>query len=123
MLAGTRLWIRGGDSNAAIGAPRDATILSTTGLVAVIDYDPAELVLTVRAGTPLAAVEALVAIDRRMLAFEPSTHGRAEQHTPKLQAPMGIAHAVFSVTKKPTRWRERTDQLKYLMTIPHPNYR
>src|SRR3546814_16633083 len=52
MRAGTRLEIRGGGSNAAIGAPRDATILSTTGLVGVIDYDPAELVLTVRAGPP-----------------------------------------------------------------------
>src|SRR3546814_4552506 len=59
MRAGTRLEIRGGGSKAAIGAPRDATILSTTGLVGVIDYDPAELVLTVRAGTPLAEVEAL----------------------------------------------------------------
>src|SRR3546814_18141167 len=75
MRAGTRLEIRGGGSKAAIGAPRDATILSTTGLVGVIDYDPAELVLTVRAGTPLAEVEALVASERHMLAFEPWDHG------------------------------------------------
>src|SRR3546814_4805347 len=75
MRAGTRLEIRGGGSKAAIGAPRDATILSTTGLVGVIDYDPAELVLTVRAGTPLAEVEALVASERQMLAFEPWDHG------------------------------------------------
>jgi glycolate oxidase FAD binding subunit len=39
----------------------------------VIDYDPAELVLTVGAGTPMAEIEALVASKNQMLAFEP--HG------------------------------------------------
>ena len=37
------------------------------------DYDPAELVLTCGAGTPLAELEALVAAKGQMLAFEP--HG------------------------------------------------
>src|SRR3546814_14877182 len=83
MRAGTRLEIRGGGSKAAIGAPRDATILSTTGLVGVIDYDPAELVLTVRAGTPLAEVEALVARERQMLAFEPCDHRMEERRVGK----------------------------------------
>lgn len=73
--AGTRLEIRGGGSKAAIGAPREATILSMAGLTGVVDYDPAELVLTVRAGTPLAEVEALVGSERQMLAFEPWDHG------------------------------------------------
>jgi glycolate oxidase FAD binding subunit len=41
----------------------------------VVDYDPAELVLTVRPGTPLAQIEALVATQNQMLAFEPFDHG------------------------------------------------
>jgi glycolate oxidase FAD binding subunit len=73
--AGTRLEIRSGGSKSAIGAPRDAAILDMTGFAGVIDYDPAELVLTVRAGTPLAEIEALVAGENQMLAFEPFDHG------------------------------------------------
>lgn len=73
--SGARLELRGGGSKAAIGAARDATLLDMTGFAGVIDYDPAELVLTVGAGTPLAEIEALVAAERQMLAFEPYDHG------------------------------------------------
>lgn len=45
--------------------------MSLRQLLGVVDYDPAELVLTVRPGTPLAEVEALVASEGQMLAFEP----------------------------------------------------
>ena len=72
---GTRLEIRGGGSKAGIGAPREARIVSLAAMRGVVDYDPAELVLTVRPGTPLAEVEALVAGERQMLAFEPYDHG------------------------------------------------
>jgi glycolate oxidase FAD binding subunit len=41
----------------------------------VVDYDPPELILTVRAGTTLAEVQALVASQNQMLAFEPFDHG------------------------------------------------
>ena len=41
----------------------------------VIDYDPAELVLTAGSATPLAEIEALVAAEGQMLAFEPFDHG------------------------------------------------
>ncbi|WNO54081.1 glycolate oxidase subunit GlcE [Stakelama saccharophila] len=41
----------------------------------VLDYDPEELVLTVRAGTPLSEVEALLAERRQMLAFDPVDAG------------------------------------------------
>ncbi|MDO7833483.1 FAD-binding protein [Sphingobium sp. HBC34] len=68
---GTRLELRGGGTKAGFGAPRDAGIMSLGALSGVIDYDPAELVLTVRAGTPLADVQALVAAEGQMLAFEP----------------------------------------------------
>ena len=68
---GRKLELRGGGTRARFGAPREAEVVSLAGLTGVVDYDPAELVLTVRAGTPLAEVEALVASEGQMLAFEP----------------------------------------------------
>jgi glycolate oxidase FAD binding subunit len=71
--SGRKLEIAGGATKADIGAPRDAERLDMTGFAGVIDYDPAELVLTAGAGTPLAEIQALVASRNQMLAFEP--HG------------------------------------------------
>jgi glycolate oxidase FAD binding subunit len=69
--SGRKLELRGGGTRAGFGAPREAEGVSLAGLTGVVDYDPAELVLTVRAGTPLAEVQALVASEGQMLAFEP----------------------------------------------------
>ncbi|WP_374413564.1 FAD-binding protein [Novosphingobium colocasiae] len=69
--AGEKLELRGGGTKADLGAPRAATVVSVAALSGVIDYDPAELVLTLRPGTPLAEVEALLAAEGQMLAFEP----------------------------------------------------
>lgn len=65
----------GGGSKGAIGVPVEARPLDLGGFAGVVDYDPAELVLTVRAGTPLAEVRALVAKEGQMLAFAPFDHG------------------------------------------------
>lgn len=51
---------------ALIGEP-----LSTTALDGIVDYEPAELVITAQSGTPLAAIEAALAARGQMLAFEP----------------------------------------------------
>jgi len=72
---GTRLALRGGASKAAFGAPTAATVVDLRGFAGVVDYDPAELVLTVRPGTPLAEVQALLAAHGQMLAFDPFDHG------------------------------------------------
>ncbi|MDB5438719.1 MAG: FAD-binding protein [Caulobacteraceae bacterium] len=82
---GLTLEIRGGGSKAQIGAPRDARLVDMSAMSGVIDYDPAELVLTAKAGTPLAQVEALVASEGQMLAFDPFDHG------PLLGRPAGAA--------------------------------
>lgn len=66
-----KLEIRGGGGKARFGAPREAAILDMRGLSGVIDYDPAELVLTAWAGTPLADIRRLVAGQGQMLAFDP----------------------------------------------------
>jgi glycolate oxidase FAD binding subunit len=71
---GARMTIRGGGSKATIGAPTEALPLDLSNIAGVVDYDPPELVLTVRPGTPLAEVQALVAGERQMLAFEPFDH-------------------------------------------------
>jgi glycolate oxidase FAD binding subunit len=70
-----KLAITGGGSKAAIGAPTDARRLDMTGFGGVIDYDPAELVLTVGVATHLAEVQALVAEHHQMLPFDPFDHG------------------------------------------------
>jgi glycolate oxidase FAD binding subunit len=61
----------GADSKGCIGAATDAEKVSMIGFKGVVDYDPAELVLTVRPGSSLYDVEALLADNGQMLAFEP----------------------------------------------------
>jgi len=70
-VAGRTLELVGGGTRRGFGAPRETTEVSLAGLSGVIDYDPAELVLTVRPGTALADIQALVASEGQMLAFEP----------------------------------------------------
>lgn len=55
------------------------TVLSTSGLRGVTLYEPAALTLVVRAGTPLAEVEALLAAEGQCLAFEPPSRRHARQ--------------------------------------------
>ena len=73
----TRLALCGGGSKAAFGAvpTGPVTRVDMRGFAGIVDYDPAELVLTVRPGTPLAEVETLLAAHGQMLAFEPFDHG------------------------------------------------
>jgi glycolate oxidase FAD binding subunit len=70
------LEIVGQGSKRAIGraAQWDLT-LDLSGLSGVTLYEPAELVLSARAGTPLADIEALVAANGQQLAFEPMDVG------------------------------------------------
>lgn len=71
-----KLAITGGASKASIGAPSEASSVDMCAFRGVVDYDPPELVLTVKPGTPLAEVQALVASQGQMLAFDPFDHGR-----------------------------------------------
>jgi glycolate oxidase FAD binding subunit len=69
------LIIQGGGSKTFYGNPDEGEVLSTRKLSGVVDYQPKELVLTARAGTPLAEIEALLAEQNQMLAFEPPHFG------------------------------------------------
>ncbi|MBX6425752.1 MAG: glycolate oxidase subunit GlcE [Variibacter sp.] len=73
---GKTLEVVGQGSKRAIGraAQWDLT-LDLSGLSGVTLYEPEELVLSARAGTPLAEIEALMAEHRQQLAFEPIDYG------------------------------------------------
>jgi glycolate oxidase FAD binding subunit len=75
------LRIRGGGSKDFYGeAPRgDEVLLDTRELAGISAYEPSELVITVRAGTALAEVEATLSERGQHLAFEPPRF--AEQGT------------------------------------------
>jgi glycolate oxidase FAD binding subunit len=72
---GTTLRVRGGGSKDFYGGEPRGEALEVGGYAGVVDYEPKELVLTVRAGTPLAEVERLVAAEGQMLPFEPPHFG------------------------------------------------
>lgn len=67
-----RLRIVGGGTKAGLGRPaQDEASLSSRGLTGVTLYEPAEMVIGARAGTPLSEVEALLASRGQTLPFEP----------------------------------------------------
>lgn len=65
------LRLRGGGSKDFYGQHAQGTLLDTRAYSGIVDYDPPELVITARCGTPLAQIEAALAERRQMLAFEP----------------------------------------------------
>ncbi|WP_029029435.1 glycolate oxidase subunit GlcE [Salinarimonas rosea] len=67
------LAVAGGATKHGVGRPAQTQeTLSTRGLSGVTLYEPAELVIGARAGTPLAEVEATLAEKGQRLAFEPA---------------------------------------------------
>lgn len=69
--------IEGGGTRDFYGRRIEGEALSMAGHNGVVDYDPSELVITARSGTPLAEIEALLAAENQMLAFEPPSFGAA----------------------------------------------
>ncbi|HYW57007.1 MAG TPA: glycolate oxidase subunit GlcE [Polaromonas sp.] len=67
----TPLRIRGGGSKDFYGEPAAGALLETASLNGITSYEPTELVVTVKAGTPLAELEALLAASGQCLPFEP----------------------------------------------------
>lgn len=73
----TPLAIEGGGTRAGLGRPsQTAETVSMRGLDGIVFYEPAEMVICARAGTPLAAVETLLAGRNQILPFEPPDHRR-----------------------------------------------
>ena len=65
------LAIHGGGSKAALWRPSRGEHLDVRNHRGVISYEPEELVLTARTGTPLADIEIALEASGQMLAFEP----------------------------------------------------
>jgi len=66
------LEIIAGGSKRALGRPaRSDHTLDVSRLKGIIDYEPAELILTAKAATPIAEIETQLAARQQMLAFEP----------------------------------------------------
>ena len=74
---GTPLQIVGGGTKAFYGRAPEGERLSLAGHVGIISYEPTELVVTARSGTRLADIEAVLAANGQMLAFEPPHFGPA----------------------------------------------
>ena len=75
VAAGTPLALEGNGTKAGIGRPAQTErTLSSAALSGITLYEPAELVIAARAGTPLAAIERTLAERGQQLAFEPADH-------------------------------------------------
>ncbi len=72
--AKTTLAIIGGNTRSGFGNKVHAAALSSRAISGIVAYNPAEMVMTVKAGTPVADVEAALAEARQMMAFEPMDH-------------------------------------------------
>ena len=73
----TPIRIIGGNSKNFYGNACTGEVLSTTAYRGIVDYEPTELVITARAGTPLIEIESALREKGQMLAFEPPHFGKA----------------------------------------------
>lgn len=69
------LCIRGHNSKSFYGRDMSGESLAMDGYTGIIDYTPAELVISARAATTLAELETALAGENQMLAFEPPAFG------------------------------------------------
>jgi glycolate oxidase FAD binding subunit len=72
---GSALRIVGGGTKDFYGGPLRGDLLPTGSFRGIVEYEPTELVITARAGTLLAEIEAALREKRQMLAFEPPHFG------------------------------------------------
>ena len=71
----TPLQIRGGGTKDWYGQAPRGEVLDTRPYCGIVDYEPTELVITARCGTPLSEIDAALAANNQVLAFEPPRFG------------------------------------------------
>jgi glycolate oxidase FAD binding subunit len=69
------LRIRGGGSKDFYGGPLVGDVLDTRAHAGIVNYEPTELVVTARCGTPLAEIKSVLAARRQFLPFEAPSFG------------------------------------------------
>ena len=74
---GAALRFRGGGSKDFYGNAPRGEVLDTRGYAGIVSYEPTELVVTARCGTPLAELEEALARNFQILPFEPPHFGAA----------------------------------------------
>ena len=73
--SGEKLRLRGGGTKDFYGNTLSGEILDTRGYAGIVAYEPSELVVTARCGTPLAELESILEQNRQCLPFEPPHFG------------------------------------------------
>lgn len=91
---GTKLWICGGDTKRFLRGPAAGERFEVAELQGITSYEPSELVITARAGTPLQEVEAALQARGQCLPFEP----------PRFAAGGTVGGMVASGLGGPSRW-------------------
>ncbi len=69
------LRLRGGGTKDFYGQSLEGELLDTRAYAGIVAYEPTELVITARCGTPLAELEAVLRAEGQQLAFEPPHFG------------------------------------------------
>ena len=72
---GRPIRLRGGGTKDFYGQSFEGDVLDTRALRGIVSFEPSELVVTARCGTPLSEVIAVLAEKDQMLAFEPPVFG------------------------------------------------
>lgn len=97
----TPLEVVGGGTKHRVGFPaREVLQISTRAFGNIIDYDPAELVVTLGAGVTLAEVEALLATQGQMLAFDPFDFARLTGELSRRSTIGGVVAAGFAGSRR-----------------------
>lgn len=71
------LRLRGGGSKDFYGNEPAGEVLDTRAYAGIVAYEPTELVVTARCGTPLSELERVLAAEKQCLPFEPPHFGEA----------------------------------------------
>ena len=79
----TALAIVSGGTKTFYGRQSDGQQLDVGGHRGIVSYEPTELVITARAGTPLADIETALTEKNQMLGFEPPHFGRRSRRPVK----------------------------------------
>ncbi len=97
------LAVQGLGSKAGLGRPVTAEdTLSLRNLSGIVSYQPAELVLTARSGTPMREIQAALAEKNQHLAFEPMTAGRLLGNSNDQGSIGGVLAANLSGPRRPS---------------------